>query len=190
MRTLILFTTLFAAASGSVAPIEYELEEARSAAMFYIAMALSKHEAAPAPAPAPAPKPDDNDSGSLPPGLIDGSAPPPFKRSDAKEIDRLVDANGKVLPQIYVFTATWCAPCQVLHKTIDRLQNAGWSVGENKTNRIRYIDADRNVDLISKYKIGTLPTIVVMKNGEEQQRFTGSECFSLDPFAIGKLVTE
>lgn len=66
------------------------------------------------------------------------------------------------------FTAAWCAPCKVLSKTIQRVEP------DFPTVNFQAIDVDDNPDLAKDYKIRSVPTVIVFKDGEEVTRLIGS----------------
>ena len=59
------------------------------------------------------------------------------------------------------FYANWCGPCRMVLPIIDSLDEefAG------KAN-ICKVDVDANGDLASKYNIKSVPTVLIMKDGE------------------------
>ena len=75
-----------------------------------------------------------------------------------------VQASGKVLID---FWASWCGPCRMLGPVIDQL-------GSELTDvKVCKIDVDANQDLAAKYKVETIPTLVVFEGGKEVKRSVG-----------------
>ena len=66
------------------------------------------------------------------------------------------------------FTATWCAPCKVVTRTIERVQPEFSSV------KFQEIDVDDHPRLAKDYKITSLPTVILFRNGDEITRIIGS----------------
>lgn len=66
------------------------------------------------------------------------------------------------------FAATWCAPCKVVAKTIDRVKPEFTEVN------FQEIDVDDHPNLAKDYKIRSVPTVIVFRNGEEVTRLIGS----------------
>ncbi len=64
------------------------------------------------------------------------------------------------VPVLVDFWATWCMPCKMLAPTIEELaKNAdGYKVGK--------VDIDANPELAQKYRIMSIPTVLVFKNGK------------------------
>jgi|SRR5690606_13160604 len=66
------------------------------------------------------------------------------------------------------FAATWCAPCKVLNKTLKRVEP------DFPTVSFQEVDVDDNPDLAKDYKIRSVPTVIVFRDGEEVTRLVGS----------------
>ena len=76
----------------------------------------------------------------------------------------VMQAEGKVLVD---FWASWCGPCRMLGPVIDQL---GSELADVKVCKI---DVDANQDLAAKYKVETIPTLVVFEGGKEVKRSVG-----------------
>ena len=76
----------------------------------------------------------------------------------------VMQAEGKVLVD---FWASWCGPCRMLGPVIDQL---GSELADAKVCKI---DVDANQDLAAKYKVETIPTLVVFEGGKEVKRSVG-----------------
>lgn len=76
----------------------------------------------------------------------------------------VMQAEGKVLVD---FLASWCGPCRMLGPVIDQLGNELTDV------KVCKIDVDANQELAGKYKVETIPTLVVLEGGKEIKRSVG-----------------
>jgi len=64
------------------------------------------------------------------------------------------------------FTSEWCSACKQMRPVIEELIKEGYF--------IRFIDYNRNADLVQQYKISNVPTLVIKTNeGKEVTRFIG-----------------
>ena len=64
------------------------------------------------------------------------------------------------------FNAIWCGPCQMLNTILDELS-------EEMECKIVKVDTDEYSELPSKFKIRSLPTIIIFKDGQQADSITG-----------------
>lgn len=71
-------------------------------------------------------------------------------------------------PVIVDFWAEWCAPCKMIDPIVDE-------IAEEYAGKLRVakIDADANPDVITRYGVMGMPTLILFKNGEEVERVAG-----------------
>lgn len=80
---------------------------------------------------------------------------------------RVLEAD---VPVILVFTAEWCAPCKWLNPYLDAIAgDAGGRI------RIYRMDADRSAETVRRYGVASVPTVVLVRSGEEVERSVGVE---------------
>lgn len=72
------------------------------------------------------------------------------------------------LPVLVDFTAAWCGPCKMVAPIIAQL-HAEWQ------GRVKVVqcDADQNPNILMKYGIMGIPTIMLFKDGQVAERVTG-----------------
>ena len=66
------------------------------------------------------------------------------------------------------FYADWCGPCKMMSPVIDEIAEE-----MKETVKVGKINVDENQDLAMEYGVMSIPTIVVLKNGEVQKTFVG-----------------
>jgi thioredoxin 1 len=65
------------------------------------------------------------------------------------------------------FGATWCSPCKKIEPLINELESEFSSV------KFLEVDVDEVPGLAQNYKIKTVPTILLINDGEEVNRIAG-----------------
>ena len=82
---------------------------------------------------------------------------------NSQEFNNTVESGVVVVD----FFATWCGPCKMLSPVIDELS------GELENVNFVKVDIDQSMDLAQKFKIVSVPTLKVFKNGEEVDTLMG-----------------
>lgn len=72
------------------------------------------------------------------------------------------------LPVLVDFSAIWCGPCQMAGPVIEEL--AEEYEGKLKVGKL---DVDANSETAAKYKVMSMPTVVMFKKGKEVKRTVG-----------------
>lgn len=72
--------------------------------------------------------------------------------------------NGIVFIDFY---ATWCMPCKAMSPIIEEIAE------EHKEVKFVKIDVDKNEELAIQYNVMSIPTMMIMKNGEITKTFIG-----------------
>lgn len=67
------------------------------------------------------------------------------------------------------FYATWCGPCKTMHPVLQKLkQRLGDQI------RILKIDVDRYQNTAAQYRIQSVPTLMLFRNGQTLWRQSGA----------------
>lgn len=64
------------------------------------------------------------------------------------------------------FYATWCGPCKMLGLVLEKFDD------ENIVPILK-LDVDEAKDVAEKYKVFTIPTLIIFENGKEIKRKVG-----------------
>ena len=78
------------------------------------------------------------------------------KQITDKEFNEIIN-NGKVLVDFY---AEWCGPCKMLSPIVDELADEISDVNFYKLN------VDDSDEVVRKYNVMSIPTLLVFENGE------------------------
>ncbi len=76
----------------------------------------------------------------------------------------VINERGVVFVDFY---ATWCMPCKTMAPIIEEISK------EYKEVKFVKIDIDKNEELAIKYNVMSIPTMLIMKNGEVTKTFVG-----------------
>ena len=81
-----------------------------------------------------------------------------MRNYNTKEFKELLEKEGLVLVDFY---ATWCGPCKMMAPVLEELAE---ELKDDVT--IAKIDVDEESELASEYRISSIPTLVLLKNGK------------------------
>lgn len=73
------------------------------------------------------------------------------------------------VPVLVDFWATWCGPCQMVGPVIEEI------AGEVTDAKICKVDVDENPELAREYKVMSIPTLMVFKDGASVRREIGAK---------------
>ncbi|MBE6719219.1 MAG: thioredoxin [Ruminococcaceae bacterium] len=65
------------------------------------------------------------------------------------------------------FFAVWCGPCKIMSPIVDEI------AAEMPDVVVGKVDVDENDELAEKYQVMSIPTILVIKDGEVAETFIG-----------------
>lgn len=89
------------------------------------------------------------------------------------EVIKLTEENFEAetktyLPLLIDFYATWCGPCRLIAPIVEQL------AAEYKgIYKVCKLDVDENPTLASRFKVDSIPTLIIMKNGQTVEASLG-----------------
>ena len=81
----------------------------------------------------------------------------------------MIPKEGRVLVDFY---ATWCGPCKMVAKTLEKYEE------EISDVKVVKIDVDLESDIAASYNIRSIPTLIYFEDGEIIERQTGNVTLS------------
>ncbi|MBN2310371.1 MAG: thioredoxin [Candidatus Hydrogenedentes bacterium] len=66
------------------------------------------------------------------------------------------------------FWAEWCAPCRMMGPILDEL-----AADYDGKITVAKVDVDSEMELAGKFQVSSIPTLLIIKDGEIVQRFIG-----------------
>lgn len=79
--------------------------------------------------------------------------------------NEVLDSENTVLLD---FWAPWCAPCRMVIPVVEEIAR------ENAHIKVGKINVDEEPELASQFKVYSIPTLVVMKDGQILRQATGA----------------
>lgn len=73
------------------------------------------------------------------------------------------------MKHIFYFTADWCSPCKKTKPIVEELNR------ESADVRFQIIDVDIEGELARKFEIKSVPTFIVIQDGQEIKRTIGAQ---------------
>ena len=77
----------------------------------------------------------------------------------------VINSDKKVLLD---FWAPWCGPCQMVLPIVEEI------AAERPDIKVGKINVDENPELSKQFRVMSIPTLVVMKDGQVYRRVTGA----------------
>ncbi len=71
-------------------------------------------------------------------------------------------------PVLLDFYASWCGPCRMILPIVDEIAK------ENPQFNVVKVNIDEHPELVEMFDVMSVPTLVVMKNGQITNRATGA----------------
>ena len=95
-----------------------------------------------------------------------------------EKFNELIQSPKPVLVDFY---AEWCGPCQIMKpRILDVMERMGDDI------KVIQIDVDKEKELATSFRIGSVPTLIIFKNGKQQWRQSGI----ISAHALMKLLQE
>jgi thioredoxin 1 len=85
---------------------------------------------------------------------------------DADFVTEVLEAE---LPVLVEFTADWCPPCRQMAPVLSRI-----AAEEGERLKVVQLDVDHNPDTTNAYKVLSMPTFMVFRDGEPVKAMVGA----------------
>lgn len=73
------------------------------------------------------------------------------------------------MPVLVDFYADWCGPCKMMGPIVEELAEELKDIA-----KVGKINVDENQDLAMQYKVMSIPTLIIFKEGKEAHRLVGA----------------
>ena len=72
-------------------------------------------------------------------------------------------------PVLLDFFASWCGPCRMVSPILDEIAE------EREDIKVCKVDIDQQPELASRFRVMSVPTLMVMKNGQIMEQSIGAK---------------
>ncbi len=79
------------------------------------------------------------------------------------------DVLGSDKPVLVDFWAEWCGPCRMIAPTVEAIAEE-----YQETARVYKMNVDENMNIPQQFGIRGIPTLILFKGGQEQERIVGA----------------
>ena len=83
-------------------------------------------------------------------------------------MERFEELITSPIPVLIDFYAEWCGPCKAMKPILEELKRM-----KGEKIRVAKVDIEKHKELAAYYKIQSVPTLMVFKNGELLWRHSG-----------------
>ena len=78
--------------------------------------------------------------------------------------------RGQMKPKLVIFHANWCLPCKMINKWMEQDREIKEILSHYE---VEHYDFDLDKSMRQKYNVNKIPTLIILKNGEEVARRVG-----------------
>ena len=73
------------------------------------------------------------------------------------------------MKQLFFFHTGWCQPCKALGPTMDQVA---------KTVPVKKFNVDYEPDVVTRFGVTSIPTVILVENEREVRRFVGTKSYN------------
>ncbi len=102
-----------------------------------------------------------------------------FEITNANFEEKVIKSEKPVLID---FWAEWCGPCRMIAPTVEAI------AAEREDIVVGKIDVDNEVSLATTFRIDSIPTLIIVKNGEVAGKLVGYNSKTIVETFINKTI--